>query len=1751
MLKGSKRTLALVVLGSFLATTAHNIFINGQAVEAREYPDSDMPTVGEEFTGEEWNNNAEIYQINREEAHASFVSFSNSELALEDSKKPVMERALRNDSEYHKLLNGEWDFNIVDKPSDRPNEIDVNGFDVDGWTKIKVPSNWQTQGHDYPIYTNTTYPWTGRENPQPPNAPTKYNPVGTYQRTFTVPEGWKEGRRTYISFKGVESAFYLWINGHKVGYGEDSYTDDDFDITDYLKEGENTVSVQVFRWSDGSWLEDQDFIRLSGIFRDVSIYSTPEVRIRDFKVETELDETYTDANLKVDVELTNYLKNNEEYTVEAKLYDENYEEVLDSPITMSTDFEDATDYNSEATKIKLTANVDVKNPKKWSAEDPNLYTMVIALKDKDGNEVEATSTKIGFKEFKIHGEQMLINGQPIMFKGVNRHETDPTDGRAVSIESMIQDIEIMKANNINSVRTSHYPNNTAFLELCDEYGLYLMGEANIESHGVRSYLPGNMPEWYGASLDRVKNMVERDKNHASIVVWSLGNEAGGGETFNILSDWVHENDTTRPVHYEGDYSDPTVSDIYSHMYLSPNSVENIGKQGGKPFILCEYAHAMGNSNGNFYQYMDVFEKYDNLQGGFIWDWVDQSLYKDVETVKYSVDSSSNNFKGVLKEGGAIEGKDGQGFKGYMTFAESDELNITGKGITLEAWVKPDGGTSDNVYIAKGDTQFAIKETANFQHTGKRAIEFFIYDANGSQWVAAKTMEIPSDWANNWHKIAGTFDGENVKLYIDGEEVASTKYNGSITSSSYPLTIGGDAQKNSRCTAIIDSVRVYDRALTIEELNDESRTPDESTVLWMDFEEWKEESTSQDGSTKYLAYGGDWGDNPNDDNFCANGMITAEREEKPQLQEVKYGYQNIEINDVDAANGLIEIENEFLFTNLNEYKMVWELKQDDEIIQSGEMVNDINPLERTNVKIDLNRPENLDNGSEYWLNIRFETTKEETWAELGHIIATEQIKVDFSHESKDVVDVASMDNIDIVNDDDTNLTVRGTGFELNFNKVNGNIDSFKNEGKELLSTPIEPDFWRAPVDNDKENGMPNRTRTWKDAGKNRTVNDVTVTEDESGKFVTIEVGATLPTTTASNYKNVIKVYGDGEVVITSELNPGADNLPEIPAIGMEFNMPSEFENLDWYGRGPHENYWDRQKSAHVGVYSSTVEDQFFKYIEPSEMGNKTDIRWMTLTNNEGVGLMVSGDPHLEASALHYTEEELGTKKHPHELVKSEEVVVNVNYRQMGVGGDDSWGARPKPEYTLHSNKDYIYRMVIRPINTESESPMELNKLDAPYEIKGEQEELNIKTLVSEAPKLPGKTIVELTDGSLKEVGIQWGEIDPELYSKVGSFKVEGTIKGTANKIVANVTVREVADVKGISIQTILGNKPVLPNSVELIYSDGESTFANVTWDDIAEEDYLNEGSIKVKGIAESNGEEIEVIADIDVARGDYVSDLEWKSAEQGWSTPKKDTTVDGNKITLSDGLKSMTFEKGIGTHTDSTVVYDISGKDYDYFEAYLGLDLETGGNSDGAIFKVLADGVEVYNSGVLKAGAKAEHVRFEIKGASEITLQTLKNGHDWEDHTDWANAMFTYEVEVADSELEGIIENAQVIHDGATEGFNVGEYHLGAKKELQNAIDIAREVLSNSEATNEDREHAKNTLDSALERFESLKVEKSTGDFNENGNFEVGDLAMISKHYGKNSEDNSDEWNEIEKFDLNKDGKINQYELDFISHKALN
>ncbi|MFK4189008.1 glycoside hydrolase family 2 TIM barrel-domain containing protein [Streptomyces sparsogenes] len=547
-----------------------------------------------------WDADPRIFQVNREAARARLVPYAGPADAL---------RGRFQDSPYYRSLNGGWRFRWSRNADQRPTGFQAPDFDDSGWNHIPVPSNWEIEGYPEPIYLNIKYPWIGYETPNPPQVPKDFNPVGSYRRAFTVPAGWS-GRRTLLSFQGVKSAFFVWVNGERVGYSEDSYTPAEFDITPHVRKGGNVLAVEVHRWSDGSWLEDQDMIDLSGIFRDVYLYSIPPVHVQDVFVHTELDSAYRDAVLTVDVTVRDRDGDGTAgHRVAADLFDARGRRV----VRLSGDAGDGS----------ASLKGDVRAPALWSAEDPNLYTLVVTLTDARGRTIDVHSTRIGFRQVEYGPGRFTVNGEPVMFRGTNRHETDPERGQAVDEARMIEDIRLMKQHNINAVRTSHYPNHPRWLELCDEYGLYVIDEANLETHGVRDKVPGSLPEWTDACVDRLRSMVERDKNHPCVVVWSLGNEAGQGTNFKAMADWAHARDASRPVHYEGMNS---VADLHSEMYTSPGGVEAYGRSGNQtPFMLCEYNHSMGNSGGNLQEYWDVFERYPNLHGAFVWDWVDQAI----------------------------------------------------------------------------------------------------------------------------------------------------------------------------------------------------------------------------------------------------------------------------------------------------------------------------------------------------------------------------------------------------------------------------------------------------------------------------------------------------------------------------------------------------------------------------------------------------------------------------------------------------------------------------------------------------------------------------------------------------------------------------------------------------------------------------------------------------------------------------------------------------------------------------------------------------------------------------------------------------------------------------------------------------------------------------------------------------------------------------------------------------------------------
>lgn len=1039
----------------------------------------------------DWEN-PHVYGINKEPARATFTPFPDEATARDGGHS----------SPWVQSLDGAWKFRWVKRPELRPADFYKPEFDVSGWKEIPVPSNWEMEGYGTPIYTNITYPFK-RDEPRVTSTPddhswTAYDqrdPVGSYRRDFEIPASWN-GRETYLLFNGVNSAYYVWINGQKVGYSQDSRMVSEFNITKYLQPDKNTIAVEVYRWSDGSYMEDQDFWRMSGIFRDVTLVSRAQLHIRDFQVLTPFDSAYENAIFGLHVSLQNAGGGRGgTAAVEAKLLDADGKQVF----TLTKKLNVSAGKDSEVDLRQAVAK-----PNKWSAEIPYLYHLVLTLKDAKGNVAEVVPWRVGFRQSEIKGNQILFNGKKLMIKGVNRHEFDPDRGQVVTREMMIEDIKLMKQNNINAVRTCHYPNVPEWYELADEYGLYILDEANVESHGYGSGEKqpiSDGPDFRDPIVDRLRRTIERDKNHPSIIGFSMGNEAGWGANFVAAKEWAKTHHPEFFITYEP--HDSVHGDALSPMYVKPqNIVEYYNTYGnGRPFFEIEYAHAMGNGTGNFQQYWDVFEKEPWAHGGFIWDWVDQ---------------------GIRKKGS--NGKD------------------------------------------------------------------------------------------------------------------------------------------------------------------------------------------------FWAYGGDFGDKPNDDNFCTNGLVLPDRTVHPGLSEVKKSYAGIKVEAVDLVNGKIRIHNKYNFAGLGFVRGSWILDENGKTIQSGELpVEDVAPGATQEVTLDLKQP-GPESGAEYFLTVAFKLAEDTAWAPRGHVVAWDQFEVPFATSPAAERKVDSFAPVKLAEIPD-HFVISNDAFSIAIDRESGSISSWNVGGKELLTAPLEPNYWRAPTDNDRGNGMPQRQGVWQLAAVNRSGTTVKA-EQVSPNTVKVTAVSTLPAA-QSTQSYAYTIYGDGSVEIQSSFKPGEGSLPDLPRFGMQMRVAGTLRNVEWYGRGPQENYWDRNLGAAVGIYKSKVDDMWFPYIEPQETGNRTDTRWITYTDDSGFGFKAVGMPVLSFSAWPFRMSELEHEKtpvnighrHPSEIVPSEDITINLDYRQMGVGGDDSWGAPIHKEFSLPA-VSYDYRFRLEPIKGTAETQALIGDLSGP-------------------------------------------------------------------------------------------------------------------------------------------------------------------------------------------------------------------------------------------------------------------------------------------------------------------------------------------------------------------------------------------------------------------------------------------------------
>ncbi|CQR46462.1 Evolved beta-galactosidase subunit alpha [Paraliobacillus sp. PM-2] len=1043
--------------------------------------------------------NHKVLQKNRMKDRAHFFSYQNVEDALN------FDRGL---AKGFTLLNGKWKFHYAESPEQAPDIFYKKEYDVSNWNDIQVPSSWQMHGYGRPHYTNVQYPFPV----DPPFVPTE-NPTGSYRRDFYVTQEMKQAL-AFLCFEGVDSAFYVWINGHFVGYSQASRMTAEFDITSFIQEGTNTIAVQVYQWSDGSYIEDQDMWWLSGIFRDVYIHSKSNIHTQDYFVTTNLDEAYKHAELQITTVVQAHEDGDHTYYLDTQLLDANYNELEEAKRTVNLQF-------SESKEAELTIDIPVNNPNKWTAETPYLYYLIMTLKDNEGNIIEVIPSKVGFRQVELKDGLIQVNGVPILFKGVNRHDHHPDLGRAVPLDWMIKDIELMKQHNINAVRSAHYPNDPVFYDLCDEYGLYVIDEADLECHGFELIGKPNQlsddPEWEEAYLDRMRRMVERDKNHPSILIWSLGNESGFGKNHIKMAEWAKQKDPTRLVHYEGetrsimtqDNNNPTrmheAADMFSTMYTPHALMEQLGNRTdlAQPHILCEFAHAMGNGPGGFKEYMDLFYKYERLQGGFVWEWLDH---------------------------------------GIRQYTES------------------------------------------------------------------------------------------------GEE--------------------------------------------------------------------------------YFAYGGNFDERPHDGNFVIDGLVMPDRTPSPALLEYKKVIEPVKVEPVDLETGTVRIHNMYSFSTLDHLQLSWSLVSDGKVIDSGlvEMPT-INAKEAKEITIPFTLPNLQKANTDYWINLQFNQAFETKWSKPNHEVAWAQFKLPIIEGSEEVYDRKEYLPLSVY-ETDKKLVIHGDCFEFIFNRTYGELESWMHQGIELIEQGPKLNIWRAPTDNDKlgieeEFNVKKEEQEWRQHGLDnmqKRVKSVTFEVSPIRDKVEVRVQSRIaPPVLGWGFETTIiyTISKSGSMQLKVDGKKQGNVVGTLPKVGLQMKVKSQLNQVEWYGRGPGESYVDSKQASRFGIWSKTVDELYTPYVVPQENGNRHQVRWTSLTNLSGVGLLTVGDPNFDFSASYYSTDTIEKANHTYDLMKDNFITFNVDFKQQGLGSA-SCGPGVLEQYKL-KNEDFHFSVTFCAFSKRAHSPVQLSKM----------------------------------------------------------------------------------------------------------------------------------------------------------------------------------------------------------------------------------------------------------------------------------------------------------------------------------------------------------------------------------------------------------------------------------------------------------
>ncbi len=1353
-----------------------------------------------EYTGKTVDGiaNEDVFGVNREEASV----FSTTGLVYDSVDKALAGARdyAKEQSSYYQKLTGvdeaDWSLTVVKNDADAKSDAykDFYKFEYQPFaqsqasnkdhnygiwkTNQQLPASWEYYGFDYSIYTNVTVPWQGEDNRSSdscPQAPVNFNPVGLYRKTFTVDDGLRtSGGRIYLNLQGVESSYYVYVNEKQVGYSEDSFDPHSFDITDYLKDGENLLAIEVHRFCDGTWFELQDMFQDGGIFRDIYLYSAPLVHIDDYFVTTDLDDNYENATMNLDVTVRNSADTPAQgYKVDVRLYDENGNmffngmtmDIPDIPAaTAKTGNEGIINHTNVGT---ASDSVTVYAPKLWSAEKPDLYYLVLSLYSADGVYMGSMAQQHGFREIEFTStqvdengncitqdeeyQQIKLNGQRLLFKGVNRHETDPVYGKYVSHEVMEKDVAIMKQYNMNSVSTSHYTND---YYLCNKYGLYVNAEPNLECHQLQGGYEGKIAQCKEMILDRGKAALEQLKNCTAVVTWEDNNECywsssasfANSTFFDLL--WYFKNeDGTRPVADGGNTSFNigrmgNGADIASGGYDEISTVEQ-KVNWKRPWLENEYSHAMGNSVGNLKEYWDCIRASENMLGGFIWDLVDQGRSLPVPglndvTGYYAIDakkagkvylSSSQARKDVSEE--TALGTQSIDSQSYILFEDEDGsmnqvLGGVGKSFTIETICRPTSLRANQIIAAKGDKQIAIK-------TNNTGLEMFVYNIeNDTPVYYTMNAGLPSDWLNNWHQVAGVYDNGEMRLYVDGELLQSVRTaKNEIYESTEQFSFGYQTDNKNTFDGEISMGRVYTKALTQEELCMQNRKSpaisrdDDSVLIWADVAEARNvitpdkdsgvydyysqpyaKETLYDNAGRFYGYGGDSGEIFHDGNFCQNGLLLPDRTIQPELYEVKYVYQNFWFNasDEQLKNGQIEIYNENYFTDLKDYQLRWELLEDGISIGNGVVEEAaLSPQETKSFQIPYlgALPETLKEGAEYYVNFSVFTKEGNQMLPADHEIAYEQFALPVGIKKMDYIPQAGEVNISQAGDA---IVVTGEGFHFDINKTTGIIENYYYGEECVLTQGPTPNYWRALVNNDRK-----YDGSWRNATKNLKAESIEVGQGSNGTDY-VKVVFRFPNKENLKQSMYYLIEKNGAVTVSTDIDATAcsGSTGRLLRVGTNLVLPEGYENVTWYGNGPVEALWDREQFARVGVYHSTANDLFFPYMSGDGTGTLTGITWFTVTSDRANGAIAiaSGQP-VECSALHTTEDSMTDAAHPYQMKPDKETYVTVNYRSQGTG-NATCGPDVLGKYTLSTGKKYSYSYTLVPY-TKGEDVTELTRV----------------------------------------------------------------------------------------------------------------------------------------------------------------------------------------------------------------------------------------------------------------------------------------------------------------------------------------------------------------------------------------------------------------------------------------------------------